>query len=83
MGFSRDDRFAAEVGSAFGQYLITFESERRQVRADLFRNGRRVAAHVQFAPGIVASTVSDPYVTPLWDYARREGVADHFQLIMS
>jgi hypothetical protein len=84
MPFQRDEKYAAEVGSAFGEYLTTFVSEPRgQVRADVFRNGKRVEAHVSFPTGIVASGVTEPYVSALWEYARKEGVADHFQLILS
>ncbi|HUY33062.1 MAG TPA: hypothetical protein VMV69_09795 [Pirellulales bacterium] len=84
MPFQRDEKYAAEVGSVFGEYLTTFVSEPRgQVRADLFRKERRVEAHVSFPTGIVASGVTEPYVRALREYARKEGVADHFQLIMS
>jgi hypothetical protein len=84
MAFKRDVEYAAEVGKVFGEYLTTYISEPHgQVRADIFRRGRRVEAHVSFPTGIEASGATEPYVTPLWDYARREGVADHFQLILS
>jgi hypothetical protein len=84
MAFHRDEKYAGEVGNAFGEYLTTFVSEPGgQVRADLFRSGRRVQAHVSFPTGVDASRVTEPYVNALWEYARKEGVADHFQLIMS
>ena len=84
MPFKRDEKYAADVGSVFGEYLTTFVSEPRgQVRADIFRKGKRVDAHVSFSTGIVASGVTEPYVSALWDYARKQGFADHFQLIMS
>jgi hypothetical protein len=84
MPFQSDAKFAAEVGSVFGEYLTTFVSEPSgQVRVDLFRTGTRVEAHVSFPTGIVASGVTEPYVSALWEYARKEGIADHFQLIMS
>lgn len=84
MPFQRDEKYAAELGSVFGEYLTTFVSEPRgQIRTDIFRKGRRVEAHVSFPTGIDASDVTEPYVRALWEYARREGVADHFQLIMS
>ena len=84
MAFNRDTRYAAEVGNAFGQYLTTYISEPRgQVRADIFRKGRRVEAHISFPTGIEASEATEPYVSALWDYARREGFADHLQLILS
>jgi hypothetical protein len=84
MPFQREEKYAAEVGSVFGEYLTTFVSEPRgQVRADVFRQGKRVAAYVSFPTGIDASDVTEPYVRALREYARKEGVADHFQLIMS
>jgi hypothetical protein len=84
MAFQRDTKYAAEVGNVFGEYLNTYLSEPQgQVRADIFRKGRRVEAHISFPTGIVASGATEPYVSALWDYARREGFADHFQLIMS
>jgi hypothetical protein len=84
MPFQRDEKLAAEVGSAFGEYLTTFVSEPAgQVRADIFRKGIRVEAHVSFPTGIEASGVTEPYVRALREYARKERAADHFQLIMS
>ena len=84
MPFQSDEAFAAEVGSVFGEYLTTFVSEPLgQVRADIFRKGRRVEAHVSFPTGLVASGVTEPYVSALREYAREERVADQFQLIMS
>ncbi len=84
MAFERDAKYAAEVGNVFGEYLITYISEPQgQVRADIFRKGRRIEAHISFPTGIAASGAMEPYVSALWDYARREGFADHFQLIMS
>jgi len=84
MPFLRDENYAAEVGSVFGDYLTTFVSEPHgQVRADIFRTKKRVVAHVSFPTGIAASDVSEPYVTALWEYARKEGIADHFHLVMS
>jgi hypothetical protein len=84
MPFKKDQKYAVEVESVFGEYLTTFVSEPRgQVRADVFRQGKRVAAYVSFPTGLDASVVNEPYVSALWEYARKEGVADRFQLIMS
>ncbi len=84
MPFHRDEKYGAEIGSAFGEYLTTFVSEPQgQVRAYIFRNGRRVDAHVSFATGISGSTVTEPYVRALREYAHKEGFADQFHLIMS
>jgi hypothetical protein len=84
MSFHKDERYGADVGIDFGEYLTTFVSEPHgQVRADVFRQGKRVAAYVSFPTGIDATRVTEPYVSALWDYARKEGVADYFHLIMS
>jgi len=84
MPFRRDEKYAAEVGNVFGEYLTTFISQPSgQVRAYIFRERRRVVAHVSFPKGITAGEVTEPYLSALWEYARGEGVADKFQLIMS
>lgn len=84
MPFQRDEKYAAEVRSVFGEYLTTFVSEPRgQVRADIFRTNNRVVAHISFPTGIAAGDVTEPYMSALWDYARKEGIADQFQLVIS
>jgi hypothetical protein len=84
MPFHKDEGYAAEVGTAYGEYLVTYKSPRGQVRADLFRKpDGRVEAHVSFPGGIFASGVTEPYVTDLWRYAEENGFADRFKLIMS
>jgi hypothetical protein len=83
MPFQRDERYAAEIGRIFGDYLTTYASEGGQVRAYLFRKGDRVDAHVSFRRGLFARDVTDPYVTDLWQYAREHEFADQFQLILS
>jgi hypothetical protein len=83
MAFKQDAKYAAEVGGVFGEYLTTFISEPHgQVRADIFRKGQRVEAYVSFPTGILASGATEPYVNALWDYARSQGFADQFRLIM-
>lgn len=84
MPFQKDEKYAAEVGNVFGEYLTTFVSQPAgQVRADIFRTKKRVVAHVSFPTGVAASDVTEPYMSALWDYARKEGIADQFQLVMS
>jgi hypothetical protein len=84
MPFQRDPSYAAEVGNVFGEYLTTFTSvPQGQVRADIFRRGNRIEAHVSFPTGFIASGVTEPYVGALWEYARQEGFADRFGLILS
>ena len=83
MPFQTDDRLAGDVRKAFGEYITTFTSTGGQVRADLFRTGRVVVAHVSFPTGLDAGSVTDPYVSELWNYARAQGIADNFKMILS
>lgn len=84
MAFRKDERYAAEVGRVYGEYLVTYISPSGQVNAYLFRkpNGQ-VEAHVSFPGGSFASGVTDPYVTDLWNYAREQGFDNRFHLILS
>jgi hypothetical protein len=83
MPFQTDDTLETEVRKAFGEYITTFTSKGGQVRADLFRTGRVVMAYVSFPTGLDAISVTDPYVSELWNYAREQGIADNFKLILS
>jgi hypothetical protein len=83
MPFQNDQKYAAEIGKAWGEYLTTYTSITGQVRGYLFRKGNQVEAHVVLPPLIFSSTVTDPYVTDLWDYARQNNFADRFQIIRS
>ncbi len=83
MPFKADQALAADVGDAFGEYLITFLSNSGQVRADLFRRGGAVQAHVSFPTGLDAGNVTDPYVSELWNYAREHSFAERFRVILS
>jgi hypothetical protein len=42
-----------------------------------------VVAHISFPTGLDASSVTDPYVSELWNYAREQGIADNFKVILS
>jgi hypothetical protein len=81
MPFTKEPRYAAEVGKVFGDYLITYRSDRGQVRADLFRTGNRVAAHVSFPVGL-RQWRDGPLLFRTVAVARA-GFADRFQIIMS
>ncbi len=83
MPFQTDRKLADNVGKAFGEYVVTFISKSGQVRADLFRRGRVVEAHVSFPTGLDAGSVSDPYVSDLWNYAREKGFPDQFRVVLS
>jgi hypothetical protein len=84
MPFQRDLQYAAqEAGSVFGEYLTTYTSPQGKVHALLFRRGGKVVAYVSFPRFVWASDVTEPYHTELWQYAREQGYADHFEIIYS
>ena len=83
MFFEKDRSLASEAAGMFGEYLDTFTSRNGEVRADLFRKGRVVVAHVSFPTGLDANTVRDPYVSVLWQYAQEHNFADQFRVVMS
>lgn len=67
----------------FGEYLTTFTSRTGQVRADLFRVGQIVNAHVSFPTGMDATSVTDPYLSELRAYARQNGFEGQLRLVYS
>lgn len=71
------------LGWAYGEYLGTFTSEHGQVRADLYRKEDQLEAHLSFPTGLSGSTVTDPYVDELWDYAHEHGFEERIELIYS
>ena len=87
MPLETDDRLVAELAQigvvAYGEYLGTFVSQHGQVRADLFRRGDWLDAHVSFPTGLTGSTVTDRYVSDLWDYANEHGFGERLRLILS
>jgi hypothetical protein len=83
MPFLTDPRVPAADGGVFGEYLITFISENGQVRAEIFRRGKAVVAHVWFPTGLDAGSVADHYYSDLLNYAREQGFADPFKLVYS
>ena len=83
MPFQTDERLARDVRKTFGEYITTFTTRGGQVRADLFRRGRAVVAHVSFPTGLDASSATDPYMSELSTYARDQGIADNFKVILS
>jgi hypothetical protein len=83
MPFQKDEQMATSLGPVYGEYLISYRSPRGQVRADLFARGGRVEAHVSFPTGVYASGVAEPYFSDLLQYAREQGFAERFHLIMS
>lgn len=83
MSFQHDAAFAAEVKTYFGDYIGTFESDQRQVRADVFRNGELLEAHVSFPTGLSAERVTDRYMSELKAIAIKCGLYEKFRIIYS
>ncbi len=83
MAFQRDAAFAAEVKDFFGHYIGTFESEQRQVRADMFTNGDLLVAHVSFPTGLSATRVTDNYLGELKTIATKQGLAEKLKIVYS
>ncbi len=83
MPFETDTEFAAEIGQDYGDYLSTFISEHQQVRADIFRRGDHLEAHVSFLTELDATNVTDRYVSILREYARQQGFEGRLQLFLS
>ena len=83
MPFLTDKKFARAVKSHYGDYLATFESDSQQVRADVFRQGDWLVAHVSFPTGLDISRVNDKYVAELQSYASQKGFSEKFRLVFS
>jgi hypothetical protein len=83
MVFQHDEAFAAEVKDFFGHYIGTFVSERRQIRADMFKNGELLEAHVSFPTGLSAAKVTDRYLGELKALATKHGLPEKLRIIYS
>lgn len=83
MTFAKDEKFATEAGSFFGEYLGTFTSTNEQVRADVFKESSSLIAHVSFAEGLTSGSVTDPYLGELQRIASEKGYAGHLRLVLS
>ena len=83
MAFQQDTAFAAEVKTYFGDYVGTFESEHRQVRADMFTSGGLLVAHVSFPTGLSATRVTDRYLGDLRAIAEKQGLAEKLKIVYS
>lgn len=83
MPFLIDTKFAHAVKNSYGDYVETFQSEHRQVRADVFKQGDWLVAHVSFPTGLDIDGVEDKYLTELHSYANGKGFSGRFRLIFS
>lgn len=83
MSFRRDDDFARSVEGFFGEYVSTFTSTNNQIRADLFKDGTALVAHVSYSDGVNSSTATDAYLSELKRYAHELGFDSRFRLVFS
>lgn len=83
MSFQHDAAFAAEVKTYFGDYVGTFESEHRQVRADMFKDRGLLVAHISFPTGLSAGRVTDRYLGDLKAIATEHGLPERLRIIYS
>jgi hypothetical protein len=73
MEFTVDEKFAADVGKMYGDYVSSYNSEHGQVRASLFRQGDRLVAYVVFPREVDPEKVTDRYYSELWSFAKENG----------
>jgi len=78
-----DAAFAADVRDHYGKYLGTFQSEHRQVRADVFKEGDWLVAHVSFPTGLDIAQVKDKYLGELQSFAKEQGFDGKLRMMLS
>jgi hypothetical protein len=83
MPFAHNQAFADEVQEFYGRYHSTFRSASGQVTAHLFERDGWLIAHVSFAPGYDAATVTDPFWSELNHYAKVEGFEGKLRTLLS
>ena len=83
MPFQQDQTLADELNRYYGKYYSTFRSENEQVIAHLFERDGWLVAHISFAPGFDAATVTDPYWSELQRYAKEQGFEGKLKTLLS
>lgn len=78
-----DAAFAAAVKNHYGEYTGTLRSENSEVRADMFKQGEWLVAHVSFPTGLDLSSVSDKYLAELNSYAAQKGFSGKLRMVFS
>lgn len=78
--FLTDAKFARAAKSSCGDYLATFESDCRQVRADMFNQGEWLVAHVSFPTDLDISRVNDKYLAELQSYVNQKEFSEEFRM---
>ena len=83
MPFQQDQAFAVERLRFYGKYHSTFRSANEQVIAHLFERDGWLVAHVSFAPGFDAATVTDTYWGELYRHAKEHGFEGKLKTLLS
>jgi len=78
-----DAAFAADVRDHYAKYMGPFQSEHRQVRADVFREGEWLVAHVSFPTGLDLAQVKDKYLSELQSFAKEQGFDGKLRMALS
>lgn len=78
-----DSAFADDVKDYYGKYMGTFQSEHRQVRADVFKEGDWLVAHVSFPTGLDLAQVKDKYLSELQSFAKEQGFDGKLRMALS
>ena len=78
-----DAAFAADVKDHYGKYIGTFQSEHRQVRADVFKEGDWLVAHISFPTGLDIAQVKDKYLSELQSFAKEQGFDGKLRMALS
>ena len=83
MPFQADRQLAAGIGGQFGEYLITFISEREQVRAISFAEAGSSRPMSRSRPDSTRVALRTLTSARAWNYAREHGFPDQFRVVLS
>ncbi len=81
MSIAKDEVFAAAIKNSYGEYLGSFESEHKQVFADLFRRGEMLVAYVRFAKYLKEDDITDRFHGELQDFARQHNAEGKLRIL--
>src|SRR5689334_3276597 len=71
----------SETGQLYGHYVDTFESDGRQVRADLFQADDALVAYVRFENGLDITDVTDRWASCLNQIATERGYEGRLRIV--
>ncbi len=83
MPFVTDTKFARAVKDSYGDYLATFESDHHQVRADIFKQGDWLVAHISSLGGLKFEEVTDRYLGEIRSFAKDRGFDGKLRIMLS